>query len=111
MTKEALALYMKKLSDHFGTTSLWLPVAVRHLLLRAPVDVRKSCIKQWLILSATSPLLTEEKAHNDVFPLELSLSEEDLQWDDVAADPAQLTVNCPLHVVKSARSYDQFTHF
>ena len=105
MSKKNSAQYMSHLSAGFSTKALWLPLVVRYTLLRAPVDLRRSCVSQWTIAESTSRFrqeLKEDRAtHNDLFPLPLQLSAEDLRWDALACDPLQLC-DCPESAIKSA---------
>ena len=79
--------YLAALGETFNSESYWVSIPLRHLLLRAPVEVARSCIKQWKFAFEPSPIQTREP-HNDMFPLPLMLSDEDLRWDMAAADPS-----------------------
>ena len=81
--------YMQELKVTFHGQANWIGIALRHLLLHSPLEVTRSCARQWNLFSTCSPT-TSEPGHNDVFPLPLRLSEEDLRWDDAAKSPAML---------------------
>ena len=101
MDVEDFTTYMQHFSESFNSDALWLPLALRHLLLRSPTDVQRSCLKQWKVAQSASPFRPEE-CHNDVFPLPLALSAEDLRWDQKAGTPLELSENCPLPVIRRA---------
>ena len=102
MTSEEFDFCMQELINIYTPTSIWLPLAMRHLLLKAPVDVQRSCIKQWQLLNSTSHFPVEGKAHNISFPLPLTFSEDDLKWDATASSPANLQTSCGLQAIHRA---------
>ena len=61
-----------------------------------------SCSKQWQLLNSTSYFPVEGKAHYELFPLPLTLPEEDLRWDATASSPAHLQTTCPLPTIYRA---------
>ena len=48
--------YMAALGESFDSESYWVSIPLRHLLLRAPLEVTRSCIKQWKFAFEHSPI-------------------------------------------------------
>ena len=87
MDRAQFSTYMAALGESFDSESYWVSIPLRHLLLRAPLEVTRSSIKQWKFAFEHSPIQAED-SYNDIFPLPLMLSDEDLRWDMAAADPS-----------------------
>ena len=63
---------MTALGESFDSESRWVSISLCLLLLRAPLEVTRSCIKQWRFAFEHSPIKAED-SHNDVFPLPLNI--------------------------------------
>ena len=102
MSPEEWFAYKNEMAEMVKQNVIALGLMIRHALLRAPTNWGSAARKQiyQIAKAATAPRSQEEfldhgrrKKHGDLQPLPFKLSEEDVEWDRLAANPQELLLH------------------